>query len=830
SPVFCPTIGGRFNQQVLEEEGYQVVTAYSAEEALDVAMREQPDIGLLDFNLPDFTGEELTRRLLAHPVTQNMVISIFSGYTDITRKSLDAGAVDMISKDSPEELFLLRIDALKRRVLSDREKRSRPPSEAAAQPLSEVKQVPPFKVLFVDDSKFVRSAYQAMLEESGCEVVAAESMTEALSVARNERPDLAIVDFYMEGGNGDELTRELLNDPATQNVMVVVLTSQHEVKDIALAAGAIDVIFKGEQQSSFIQRIASIRKYHQQIYIQMYQYLQSVKEAKLLYERVDAILNGISDPILAIDRFGLITHTNRASGGLLGVSPNEVLVRPFSDLFEDGADYHPAMLNKLGEQIKSLYLQDQAQFREQLQQAPLPSIIVDLQPSKEEHGRLGHWQPNREMERWLGYEQQALESSSLSALLSPEMISKIEQLLETDQPSMVFQRWEWRESGGEVQAGSTCMISFDGTQTKQLLFLVNRSDVLNQDLLRIATFSKLMVSFGIEVDEFISPSLSSDRRLRCCHGGTSIPVLASISPLTPLGYQDSLVDGAILVLHDLTTRLQEEKKQQYLAFQSGIADMSASILHNIGNALTGIGGQVSFINKKAIMLEQLEKIFHQFNERKEVDEATFREVMQTSTRLLAEITTKDGGIKQELKQITESIQEIAKIISVHRSTTKPELSNARIYLKDLVEDVLILLRDEIQQTNIKVRSDLDSQILVQIPRNPAMQMIRHLIQNSVEAIIRRVELENRADWQGEITISVYSTDEDQALFVLEDNGCGFSANQQPYLFTRGYTTKKGGSGFGLHSSGGFIQDLGGKLELTSGGEFRGAKARVTFGG
>lgn len=240
-----------------------MVTAHSGEEALEVAQRECPDIGVIDFHLPDMDGETLTRRLLAHPLTQQMVISMLSSYSDVTRKSLDAGAIDMITKDTPEELFLLRIEALERKVILERDARQLNQALSIQDEVQE--SLLPFKVLLVDDSQFARSAYQAMLEGEDCEVLLAENMAQALEVARREQPDLAIVDFYMKGGNGDELTRALLEDPVTRNVLVMVLTSQMEVKDIALAAGAVDVIFKGERQGTFIQRVSSIRQYRRQV-------------------------------------------------------------------------------------------------------------------------------------------------------------------------------------------------------------------------------------------------------------------------------------------------------------------------------------------------------------------------------------------------------------------------------------------------------------------------------------------------------------------------------------------------------------------------------------
>ncbi|MCH6588756.1 MAG: response regulator, partial [Proteobacteria bacterium] len=116
------------------------------------------------------------------------------------------------------------------------------------------------KVLFVDDSSPTRAVYRALLEENGYQVLLAGSMAEALAVARAERPPLAIVDFYMPGGNGDELTEALLAGPETRDILVA-MHSQRDVVEESLAAGAIDLIYKDDPQDVFLLRVAAMSRY-----------------------------------------------------------------------------------------------------------------------------------------------------------------------------------------------------------------------------------------------------------------------------------------------------------------------------------------------------------------------------------------------------------------------------------------------------------------------------------------------------------------------------------------------------------------------------------------
>ncbi len=115
-------------------------------------------------------------------------------------------------------------------------------------------------ILFVDDSPTVCAKYGDLLRNNGYEVLIAHSMTEALEVARRDKPDLALVDYFMPGGNGDELCRALLADDRTRDVTVVMHSQRKDVIEDALNAGAIDLIWKDDPVNIFLMRTASIMR------------------------------------------------------------------------------------------------------------------------------------------------------------------------------------------------------------------------------------------------------------------------------------------------------------------------------------------------------------------------------------------------------------------------------------------------------------------------------------------------------------------------------------------------------------------------------------------
>ena len=91
----------------LERAGYTVLLARDGAEALEIALRERPDLALLDVMMPKLDGFELTRRLREEEATSRMPIILLTARSQDAdvQQGFDAGADDYIRKPfSPDEL------------------------------------------------------------------------------------------------------------------------------------------------------------------------------------------------------------------------------------------------------------------------------------------------------------------------------------------------------------------------------------------------------------------------------------------------------------------------------------------------------------------------------------------------------------------------------------------------------------------------------------------------------------------------------------------------------------------------------------------------------
>jgi CheY-like chemotaxis protein len=80
------------------------------------------------------------------------------------------------------------------------------------------------KILLVDDSKFLRLATERALARAGYTVCTASDGQQALEMARDRHPDIILLDMLLPGMTGPDVLKELKKDPATKDIVVVVLT------------------------------------------------------------------------------------------------------------------------------------------------------------------------------------------------------------------------------------------------------------------------------------------------------------------------------------------------------------------------------------------------------------------------------------------------------------------------------------------------------------------------------------------------------------------------------------------------------------------------------
>lgn len=87
------------------------------------------------------------------------------------------------------------------------------------------------RILVVEDNEMNRDMLSRRLERRGFEVLLAGDGEEGVNVARNERPDLILMDMSLPVKDGYTAARELKSDPATRAIPIIALTAHAMVGD-----------------------------------------------------------------------------------------------------------------------------------------------------------------------------------------------------------------------------------------------------------------------------------------------------------------------------------------------------------------------------------------------------------------------------------------------------------------------------------------------------------------------------------------------------------------------------------------------------------------------
>lgn len=115
-------------------------------------------------------------------------------------------------------------------------------------------------VLVADDDPDILDLVRYRLERSGYKVATAETGTEAVRLAGELSPALAVLDVMMPGLTGFDVTRRLRADPQTVGIPVILLTARAQEADVqeGFAAGADDYLRKPFSPRELSARVQAV--------------------------------------------------------------------------------------------------------------------------------------------------------------------------------------------------------------------------------------------------------------------------------------------------------------------------------------------------------------------------------------------------------------------------------------------------------------------------------------------------------------------------------------------------------------------------------------------
>ena len=299
----------------------------------------------------------------------------------------------------------------------------------------------------------------------------------------------------------------------------------------------------------------------------------------------------------------------------------------------------------------------------------------------------------------------------------------------------------------------------------------------------------------------------------------------------PWRSKDGRIVGTFGISRDITAMKEAEeqleaahKKLVDFSRQAGMAEVATNVLHNVGNVLNSINTSANVaidavretkgtgVARLASMLEE-----HRDDLPGYLAGEGRAEKMRTYVISLAErLASEQELVLAELTDLKRNIDHIKEIVAMQQSYAGVCGVIERQQLPTLVEDALRMHTGGLSRHKVSVVRRFEAVPEILVDKHKVLQVLVNLISNAKYALSASTAEERQ------LTLSVAEGAEGALRVAIADNGIGIPKENLARIFAHGFTTKKDGHGFGLHSAALAAREMGGSLSAHSDGLGQGA--------
>jgi PAS domain S-box-containing protein len=285
------------------------------------------------------------------------------------------------------------------------------------------------------------------------------------------------------------------------------------------------------------------------------------------------------------------------------------------------------------------------------------------------------------------------------------------------------------------------------------------------------------------------------------------------------------------VLFDITEQKQAEEELEMLnrrllesSRHAGMAEVATGVLHNVGNVLNSVNVSSTLIcdqvrNSKASRLKDVVLLLNKNAENLGsfiVNDPKGKIIPGYLTTLSERLTAEQQDLLKELELLTKNIEHIKEIVAMQQNYARVSGIIESLSIKNLMEDALQMNAAALSRHGILVSRSYEEVPLIAVDKHKILQIFVNLIRNAKYAI----DAAARRDKRIEITIGM--KEGSRVVVTVKDSGIGIAPDNLTRIFSHGFTTKKDGHGFGLHSGALAAKEMGGSLSAHSEGPGTGA--------
>jgi signal transduction histidine kinase len=284
------------------------------------------------------------------------------------------------------------------------------------------------------------------------------------------------------------------------------------------------------------------------------------------------------------------------------------------------------------------------------------------------------------------------------------------------------------------------------------------------------------------------------------------------------------------IYNGMLARLRELiSNRSRLSRQAGMADLAAGVLHNVGNALTGVRTGVDLAQEtlERMPIEHTRRLSQLLDGAKD-DPARFfceggrgQRVPAFVRELASSLERSQRELRTELERASTAAEHASAAVRAQQRHARPIELVERCVVRDVVDDALNIAGVERRAEAITVHREYVD-IEAWVDRHRLIQIVVNLATNACEAI----EATGRGHGRLDVTVGY---DPRRGVTVrLSDDGVGVAPKDRDRIFSMGHTTKEDGHGLGLHGSANLAAEMGGSLRMETPANGTGATFELRF--
>lgn len=260
------------------------------------------------------------------------------------------------------------------------------------------------------------------------------------------------------------------------------------------------------------------------------------------------------------------------------------------------------------------------------------------------------------------------------------------------------------------------------------------------------------------------------------------------------------------------------------ARRAGMAEIANGVLHNVGNVLNSVNvsatvvadqlrrSKVSDLSRAVALMQEHSDDLGRFI----TEDDQGRKLPQFLGMLADYLKSERDRLLAEIQNLSKNIEHIKSIVAMQQSYAGVSGVVEPVRVPDLLDDALKISASSFGEFQIDVVREYGELPEMGMEKQRLLQILINLIRNATNALVAA----NRDDRR--LTLRANLSDARRIRIEVSDNGIGISRENLTKIFSHGFTTRREGHGFGLHSCANTAKEMHGALIAQSDGPGRGA--------